>query len=764
MPPAPKGTRSKSKGRNQEPEPQVDSSDVVATNDATITTATVVVTTAPIIAVTANISAITTAAVTAVTAAQVAVTLVSSSVATAANNTAVSAAVTSADIIAVTNSDQSRANMPLGVGSTTISSQNITAITAVTSSSSATPIVSAVISCDQSEYNVSGLSLSMLTAWGKCSKEEKDCIEFIRENLEYIRSDKRTEYLTNYLEKGKIKLYVFAILSQMASSISATHSEIMSIRGEEYDPQLPDDNDGSELGAVGGSIPQAIVSASHASGGIESNLVQSADRTAINSEAYQRVLSRLNNSTLEQRLQYCSAALCDSSITLSQYDQLMVIAQHMSLAESELVQNTAASRQRPGDFYRTNPVMRPEPIRAQNQANQGISLGIGRGNIISRDQEPRPGVSNNPTSRQTEPWNQFHESMNELVTTTRANRQKVVTFTDITPFTGNEGSKYALSWWHAFEMDVAVQTNPEEDVLKSFGTLMQKGTFAKNWYEVNGKQCRTLASLGDMFKSEFGPTVEELRDLKDEIRLTKQKNGVSFASFSHELIMMNRELGNAYGETELLTTIYHNMHPRLHKEIKGDQFRTLAELGRLAKAEESFHVRIGVRKLRDDGVQFEHCDTIEQLHALKNKHKPVYNRSNPSQKPAQQQQPAKQSNKPSVQAESKPDSSKAREKKTDQSEEVVAKPKKAFFLDRSKVEKPDDNVTGFTPDQESEWPFYNEKFYCFHCGRKGFLKHYCPYLFTLEQAQENKDKWKASFKKGAKSSQPKDSGNERGGP
>src|SRR6266404_1133154 len=186
---------------------------------------------------------------------------------------------------------------------------------------------------------------------------------------------------------------------------------------------------------------------------------------------------------------------------------------------------------------------------------------------------------------------------------------------------------------------------------------MHKGTFAKNWYEVTGKLCRTIKSLGDTFKSEFGPTDDELRNLKDEIRLTKQKNGVSFASFSNQLVMMNRELGNAYGEAELLVTIYHNMHPKLQKEIKGDQFRNLTELGRLAKNEESYHVKIGVRKLRDDGVHFEHCDTIEQLHALKNKHKNVCTRSQPSQKPVPVQQPAKKSGNPST-SEVKPEISK----------------------------------------------------------------------------------------------------------
>jgi len=672
----------------------------------------------------------------------------------------------------VTSSDQSSASGSQIAGiNTTTSSQNITAITAVTSSSSAAPIMSAVVSSDQSEYDVSGLSPSLLGIWNKCSKKEKDSIEFLRGNLEYIRSSKRSEFLTNYLEKRKITVSMFAILSQMASTIAATQSEVMSMRGEDYNPQLTDCDDGSELGAVGGSIPPPVTQSTQQIGEVGPVTAQIASINTANPEAYARVLGRLNNSTAEQRLQICSDALCDGSISLSQYDQLMVISQHMTLAENELVQNRAASHIRPGEFYRTNPIMRPEPLRAQvsspgrqmaqNQANQGIDMGLGRGGIISHHHESRPGVSNNPTPRQVEPWGQL---MDELVTSTRANRQKVVTFNDITPFTGNEGCKYALSWWHAFEMDVAVQTNPEEDVLKSFGTLMHKGTFAKNWHEVNGKLCRTIKSLGELFKAEFGPTAEELRDLKDEIRLTKQKNGVSFASFSHQLIMMNRELGNAYGDVELLTTIYHNMHPRLHKEIKGDQFRNIAELGRLARAQESYHVRIGVTKLREDGVQFEHCDTIEQLHALKNKHKVVYTRSNPSQKPAQPQQPARNPNKPSVQAESKPESSKTREKPSDQSTEVGAKPKKPFFLDKSKVEKPGDNVTGFTPDQESEWPFYNEKFYCYHCGRKGFLKHYCPYLLTLEQARANKEQWKASFKRGAKSSQPKDSGNEKRGP
>src|SRR6266404_1039550 len=99
---------------------------------------------------------------------------------------------------------------------------------------------------------------------------------------------------------------------------------------------------------------------------------------------------------------------------------------------------------------------------------------------------------------------------------------------------------------------------------------------------------------------------------------------------------------------------------------------------RLAKAEESYHVRIGVRKLRDDGVQFEHCDTIEQLHALKNKHKNVYNRSNTSQKPAVNQQQSKQVVKPSASTEVKQESSKSKEKIPELSQESDVKSKKFF--------------------------------------------------------------------------------------
>src|SRR6266404_1789802 len=340
MPPAPKATRSKSKGRNENLETQNDDSNVASTDSASTTTTTVVVTTAPIIAVTANISAITTA-VTAVSTAQVAVTVVSSAITTVSDMTTVTTSVTSGDMTNVISS------APSDAISSYTSAQTMTATTAVTASSSIAPIMSVVIGSDQNEYDVSGLSSSMLAAWNLCSKEEKDTIEFIRGNLEYIRLAKRNEYLTNYLEKGKIQLYVFAILSQMASSIVATHSEIMSIRGEEYNPQLPDADDGSELGAVGGSIPLVTVPAINVSGEYEPNLVQTAENIAANSEAYQRVLSRLNNSTSEQRLQACSAALCDGSISLSQYDQLMVITQHMSLAESELVQNRAASQVRP---------------------------------------------------------------------------------------------------------------------------------------------------------------------------------------------------------------------------------------------------------------------------------------------------------------------------------------------------------------------------------------------------------------------------------
>src|SRR6266404_471697 len=205
MPPAPKSTRSKSKGRNENLETQNDDSNVVSIDSASTTTTTVVVTTAPIIAVTVNISAIT----------------------TVSDSTTVTTSVTSGDM---TNVISSAHSVELSSHTTV---PTIAAITVVTASSSMAPIMSAVISSDQNEYDVSGLSSSMLAAWNLCSKEEKDTIEFLRGNLEYIRSEKRGEFLTNYLEKGKIQLYVFAILSQMATGLAATHSEILSIRGED---------------------------------------------------------------------------------------------------------------------------------------------------------------------------------------------------------------------------------------------------------------------------------------------------------------------------------------------------------------------------------------------------------------------------------------------------------------------------------------------------------------------------------------------------
>src|SRR6266404_2308821 len=324
MPPAPKATRSKSKGRNENLETQNDDSNVASTDSASTTTTTVVVTTAPIIAVTANISAITTA-VTAVSTAQVAVTVVSSAITTVSDMTTVTTSVTSGDM---TNVISSAHSVELSSHTT---EPTIAATTVVTASSSMAPIMSAVISSDQNEYDVSGLSSSMLAAWNLCSKEEKDTIEFLRGNLEYIRSEKRGEFLTNYLEKGKIQLYVFAILSQMATGLAATHSEILSIRGEDYNPQLTDCEDGSELGAVGGSIPQPAIQPTQQISEVGPITAQIASINTADPEAYARVLGKLNNSTSEQRLQTCSNALCDGIISLSQYDRLMVIAQHMSL-------------------------------------------------------------------------------------------------------------------------------------------------------------------------------------------------------------------------------------------------------------------------------------------------------------------------------------------------------------------------------------------------------------------------------------------------
>jgi len=47
-----------------------------------------------------------------------------------------------------------------------------------------------------------------------------------------------------------------------------------------------------------------------------------------------------------------------------------------------------------------------------------------------------------------------------------------------------------------------------------------------------------------------------------------------------------------------------------------------------------------------------------------------------------------------------------------------------------------DNSTGYN-GKEEEWPFFYPGDQCYHCGRPGFLKMYCPYLNTLDEANHN---------------------------
>ncbi len=47
-----------------------------------------------------------------------------------------------------------------------------------------------------------------------------------------------------------------------------------------------------------------------------------------------------------------------------------------------------------------------------------------------------------------------------------------------------------------------------------------------------------------------------------------------------------------------------------------------------------------------------------------------------------------------------------------------------------------DNSTGFNGSEVS-WPFYYGGDQCYHCGRPGFIRMYCPYLNTLDEANSN---------------------------
>ena len=723
---------------------------------------------------------------------------------------------------------------------------------------------------EASHYDIRGLTPTYLAIWRLMTPSDKERVQFLRDNLAYVRTEKREEYLNHHFERGQIDCTQYGILNQMSASMDPTMSEMVSQVGEPGHPLMSDI--GSDMEAdrrENPNLPIQVTVARNSTVMHSSNERESTDdpaqihsltvprdvqgeiinerirtertdgctndqsnlrnltnvpnrRTPITTpefylENFQEISHSFNDLSAEERIQLCKRKLCWGHITLQQYDELMVIAARISRSESTYAE-AVAERPYHAEFVSCVPnrLMGPPPVprtqlnmcqpmeteqtnnsnRAQTRESspaRNYDTEYPRANAHSYNRQrahtmnTEPNVTNVPQhnpgtpyprnaarSRSPDsgaPWDRMAQSIGELVTNSRQNvKKKAVIFGDLSKFTGQEGKKQALSWWHSFAMDIAFNTYSEEEIISCFGTLMERDTYAKNWHEITGKKYRTLAALELAFKSTFGPTEDELSDLTDEIRLKKQLHGQSFANFSSNLVMLNRELGCPYNDIELLKTIYHNMHPALHKEIRVNQFNNLDDLLKLAKTEEEYYIKIQTRKLRDEGVNVDKIDSIEKLHDLRMKsRRSVSNQNFQSQKQSYPQNTNNQGSKnPQIKSNASDDTKKislsgANNNQSNQTVSKENKPRVKTVFDRTKVKNPDQNLTGFTEDQDKLWPFYNPDFNCYDCGRNGFMRFYCPYKYTIEEAKLNKSRWIETLQKRKERNLAAKSENEKGG-
>src|SRR6266404_3922534 len=222
-------------------------------------------------------------------------------------------------------------------------------------------------------YDIRGLTPTYVGIWRLMTTSEKECVQYMRENLGYVRSENREHYLNHHFERGQINVTQYGLLSQISSFLEPTPSEMVSQVSESFQPHMSDIGSDMEadrpensnlpiqfnvqrMGQAASIIP-ATVNPPYR------NIV--ADRPAVLTPMtrelsgapnrrdpittpefyyanFQEILQTFYQLTAEERIQLCSRKLCWKHITLDQYDELMVIAARICRSESTYAETVAA--------------------------------------------------------------------------------------------------------------------------------------------------------------------------------------------------------------------------------------------------------------------------------------------------------------------------------------------------------------------------------------------------------------------------------------
>ncbi len=603
--------------------------------------------------------------------------------------------------------------------------------------------------------------------------------------LKYMRQRLRASYLMEKLVKGKLTTSMYAVLLSLSLSIPPTESEVASevdVHHEEVAQQssnIPQESirtevrpqrhqfDPSFYGSQTQSAPirnipqqRPDVDSGRRADIRQPNQAQSAPRVNTHMhdhrgnpipgpEGFNTLMSLLDNSDYEDSIRLCSMYLADNSITFGQYQIAMNRVRVLGEQRGEQSQTSVPP---------APPTQPSQPVDQDPITDD-----------VSEVESDRPVTPTGTVNADAPPavWNTVIKAMNNIAKNTQPQKKdKILTFVDVGKFNGNEGRLKALSWWYSFETDVTTQINSEVEVLRSFGSLMAKNSQAKSWYDQKGKDCKTLNELKAEFNVTFGPSMQDKAHLEDKIRTKTQHSMESFATYSTAVYLLNKQLGNPFGEGALLRLIYNNMNPEFQRNIQMGDFTSLETLSQLVRREEDYTTRKQLRKLQDNNINTEGIDNYEQMQELRKKHKTMTFRptqQKPVQQPqhSQQQQPQRPQNNASVlteQNQSRPPQSAPKvQGQTTQNtqspqnkgevDDSAKNKRKVREFDESKCTKRNCNETNFNPENEKDWKYYDPKMRCFACGRVGFDKFTCPYHNTLEQADANRERWQETQRK-----------------
>ena len=337
-------------------------------------------------------------------------------------------------------------------------------------------------------------------------------------------------------------------------------------------------------------------------------------------------------------------------------------------------------------------------------------------------------------------------------------------------FTGREGYQHAISWFNKLKIFKTTNTSTEEEILMSIRDVFEADSPASMWFEARGKSCKNFIQLEAAFKKTYGPNADELCELKIQVRSQKQQHSQSFVAFSHQIMMLNQELGAPYDDAKLLKLIQRNMLPRYRVKVEGKPFNNLEELEDKVSSYEKQYLMVEISNLEGKGHTVGKIQTVEQLFDFQTAlNKPI----EPPQKPAVFQ-PKSQSadqraksdsnssnanqgrNPPKPLMEVKVNDSKPLIKsdnstvgstttsnaskrggnfrdRNDRGEKRPFVPREPVALfDPSKCRNLDRNLTGFDGDVE-KLEGYRYENQCWSCGLRGFRSSECPRCKTEEE-------------------------------